>query len=239
MTSESEEAKEIQSLLDDFPTKTKHTPEQVIKKINVRYNNFDVDLIKNAVDKLKKSPIKIGLIFEELPTIIHQLLCQDIFSNGGEFRKCSDPNEGNVYFGPSKHRGIRIEEFIGCHPDKIKEKINRISVFIKKEDNNPILSVSKYYHNFVYIHPFYDLNGRIGRLLSSIYLGYHGLYIIWGAIESIEAKKRRFISLLNKCHRQLNKPSYEHKLNSLCKFWAQYIVSIDDQDIILNENKKL
>ncbi len=215
------ELSNIQDLLNTFPEKTNYSPDKALKIITTRYSQFN-RFYPDIIEHLKKHQDDFSAIFLSLPVTIHKFLCKDIFSNAGEFRKKSDPGKGMVYFGPSKHRGLRIEKYKGCVPEKIEAFLKSISNSLRPTDTNPVLSICIYYQKFVYMHPFYDLNGRIARLIASIYLGFHGKHIYWSAIENDPILKRRFITLLNNCHNQMGKPNYPYKVDTLYRFWNKY-----------------
>lgn len=65
--------------------------------------------------------------------------------------------------GKTIHRGIEGEEKI------IKEITNLIQV-LKNDEIEFFISVAIFHYYFGYIHPFYDGNGRINRLLTSLLL---------------------------------------------------------------------
>lgn len=180
------------------------------------------------ISGINESSQPISEIFFLLIQYFHKKLCDDIFSNAGKFRNISDPDEGKVHYGPYNPKIGRMAKFDGCHPENIYRELIELTSILSLEDTNSIFTAIKFYQRFVYIHPFYDTNGRIGRLLTKLYLGIHKYYIEWKPIEIDSKKKEQFINKLNKCHQQMDLPNYEYKLNKLYKFWQKYVISFDD-----------
>lgn len=60
----------------------------------------------------------------------------------------------------------------------------------------PVLAAVRFYQKFVNVHPFYDANGRIGRLIATMYLADHNLVLSWSEFDS----KSKFIKKLNYTH---------------------------------------
>jgi Fic family protein len=64
------------------------------------------------------------------------------------------------------------------HPDKIVELISDLEQFINDEslcDWDSLTKMAVIHHQFESIHPFYDGNGRTGRILNILYLVQQGL----------------------------------------------------------------
>jgi Fic family protein len=64
------------------------------------------------------------------------------------------------------------------HPDKIVELMSDLEQFINDEslcDWDPLTKMAIIHHQFESIHPFYDGNGRTGRILNILYLVQQGL----------------------------------------------------------------
>lgn len=61
------------------------------------------------------------------------------------------------------HRGIDGE-------DNIKMEMDKLLKLLHNEEYELLIRVSIFHYYFGYIHPFYDGNGRVNRLITSIYL---------------------------------------------------------------------
>lgn len=59
------------------------------------------------------------------------------------------------------------------HPDDIQRFMDNLVVYINDdaiEDIDPLIKLAIIHHQFESIHPFYDGNGRTGRIINSLYL---------------------------------------------------------------------
>ena len=63
------------------------------------------------------------------------------------------------------------------HPDEIIRLMAQLERFINEPDNeiDPLIRMAVIHHRFESIHPFYDGNGRTGRILNVLYLVKEGL----------------------------------------------------------------
>ena len=64
------------------------------------------------------------------------------------------------------------------HPDTIDQLMNNLVTFINNDalcDIDPLVKMAIIHHQFESIHPFYDGNGRTGRILNILYLIAQGL----------------------------------------------------------------
>ena len=62
-------------------------------------------------------------------------------------------------------------------PDIIRNKLKNLEVFINTEEDglDPLIKMALIHYQFEAIHPFYDGNGRTGRILNVLYLIFKGL----------------------------------------------------------------
>jgi len=64
------------------------------------------------------------------------------------------------------------------HPDKIKELMENLIAYINTDELDeldPLIKMAIIHHQFESIHPYYDGNGRAGRILNMLYLVNKGL----------------------------------------------------------------
>ncbi|MDO8812512.1 MAG: Fic family protein [Gallionella sp.] len=64
------------------------------------------------------------------------------------------------------------------HPDEIIALMTNLERFINEDDLcgwDPLTKMAVIHHQFESIHPFYDGNGRTGRIINILYLVQHGL----------------------------------------------------------------
>lgn len=95
---------------------------------------------------------------------------QILEKNKAGFRKVSGTtlkdNFGNVIYTPPQH------------PDEIEQLMANLVEFINDNelsDIDPLIKMAIIHHQFESIHPFYDGNGRTGRILNMLYLVAQGL----------------------------------------------------------------
>ena len=147
--------------------------------------NYGIEQIKDSY------PIALRLLKQ-----IHKHLLQN--SRGkhkmpGEFRNSQN------WIGGTRPGNAR---FVPPPPDKLMDVLGQLELFINEEDNIPTLVKAALIHlQFETIHPFLDGNGRVGRLLITLFLCAEGLL----------KSPFLYLSLFFKKNRQLY---YEH-LNSV------------------------
>lgn len=75
----------------------------------------------------------------------------------------NDPDRiGNLFYVPEFDRGVPAED--------VKLYMDSLFEYLTKKDLDPYIKAQIAHFYFVYIHPFYDVNGRTARTLSSWYL---------------------------------------------------------------------
>jgi Fic family protein len=162
---------------------------------------------------LKKLPQQaVEAFFQKIPAELHKQLFGGILSNAGVYRKATDPNKGEVFFGPSTN------QFAGAEPDTIERMLRQnISTLILHPDD-PVAVAAKFYQRFVYIHPFNDGNGRIARFIVEVYLICHQHRVDFERLR----KTTRWLKQLNYCHRKLKTNAPEKEYDHSLKWWAHH-----------------
>ena len=123
---------------------------------------------EELAEALKGLPDKaVYAFFREIPVEFHKQLFEGILNNAGEYRKSTDPNKGEVFFGPSTN------QFAGADPSMIESMLRQNISTLTLSSPDPVYVAAKFYQRFVYIHPFNDGNGRIARFIVEVYLIYH------------------------------------------------------------------
>jgi Fic family protein len=140
-----------------------------------------VDAMMYGLDRLQTLPISLRLIRE-----MHEKLLQSgrgQAQNPGEFRKSQNwiggTRPGNAFFVPPPH-----QEVIPCLGD-LEKFIHDTS------DLPPLIKAGLIHVQFETIHPFLDGNGRLGRLLITLYL----------CSKNVLKKPLLYLSLYFKTHR--------------------------------------
>ncbi|MCC5907520.1 MAG: Fic family protein [Balneolaceae bacterium] len=206
-------------LLKDFAADPNLTAEEVYRTSWSRFNileqvPFHEILHKKWILRVIRRPI-----YAVLPQAFHKFIYDGLFTFAGRYRSKNDPHDGNIYFG-QQHAQRRKPKFTGDHPDNIKEGILEAVRFLKRNPKNPLYNSARFYQKFVNVHPFYDANGRIGRLIASMYLADHDLVLSWSEFDS----KSKFIKKLNRCHLNPNADNFGYLVN----YMNQFTLTFDD-----------
>ena len=215
------ELETTQDLLDDFAASPGLTPEKVYKDSWSRYNTLQQAKLRVVFedDTFQNWPRK--KIYALLPKIIHNFIYQGLYSFAGVYRQKSDPGNGVIRFGPQY--GHRMEQkFRGDTPESIPRGVNEAVAHLIRGADDPVYQAMRFYQKFVNVHPFYDANGRIARMIANIYLANHELVLSWKDFDG----KGKFISKLNYCHKNPSKESFEYLVNYI----HPYVYRLNEED---------
>jgi Fic family protein len=215
----------LAELIRDFPPANPVDLEVAWKDIQTRYTVLEQH-IPQFLDFLRISAPPFSQNFNVLCHSFHEYLFSGIIANAGEFRKSTDPNMGFVAYGREVTRNPSTSQFSGSAPSSIVNDLNQACQFLKHEEIDPICASMRFYQRFVRIHPFYDGNGRVARMLITLYLSYHGFYPLWKKLE--ETKKNEFLKKLNACHLREKEKSFKMYFGYLCSFWRAYVIPKKD-----------
>ncbi len=198
-----EELQTTEDLLKDFAARPDLSAEEVYRISWSRYNllesvPFGEMMSANWKVRLLRIPI-----YAKLPQALHQFMYNDLYTFAGEYRKSDDPNRGNIYFG-LQHAHQHKPKFSGELPDKIDKGVLEAVLHLKKRVRDPMYQTVRFYQKFVKVHPFYDGNGRVARLISNAYLATQGMSISWNEFDS----KKKFRKKLNRCHLNPNEETF-------------------------------
>ncbi|NBC64489.1 MAG: hypothetical protein GVY07_02345 [Bacteroidetes bacterium] len=215
------ELQTAKDLLKDFAARPDLTAEEVYRISWSRYHILENAPIYKAVSSNWKLRLFKIPIYAKLPQALHQFMYKDLYTFAGQYRKSDDPNLGNIYFG-RQHAHQRRPKFSGDPPDLIEKEVFVAVSNLRKWVRDPVYKTVRFYQKFVNVHPFYDGNGRIARLIANSYLATHGLTISWSEFDS----KSKFIKRLNRCHL---KPS-EETFTLLTDYVKKYTFSFEELD---------
>ena len=213
-------------LLTDFGVAGHPPPEEALRLIGSR---FDVlmaafeGLADGSEDERGFARAQPAELYLRLARACHHALFVDLLRNAGDFRAHTDAGGGSVVFGGQSPRELR-PNFRGATPKSIEPELLRAFDLLAGSDD-PIRASILCYQRFQRVHPFYDANGRIGRLLVTLYLVAHGQYPQWAMLDQHHG---RFVHYLNHVHkRALDDPSRADHEDHLVRFWRKHVLDLD------------
>ncbi len=212
---ESHERTYLFELMQDFPAQGNMSIEMALKLLSIRYKKLDIVPIVERASRLGNK--EFSMFFSRLPRQLHTHLYKDILGNAGLYRRATEKNNGVVFFGIN-------QKFRGFAPAKISDGIIQAFSSFSQDDLQPIQTVVSFYQQFVYVHPFYDANGRIGRFITNVYLDSHGYFISWEQLH----RNSKWLKKLNACHVRYNSELYDTYLHHLVEHWSKFIVEKRD-----------
>ena len=148
-------------------------------------------ITENKIEKINSA--------EEIRKIYDEVFSEEIMINpenqldGKLFRK------GLVYVTDSSMKNVHLGD---SNEDLILKHIQNLIIFMNKKDINFLLKACITHYCFEYIHPFYDGNGRFGRLIFSMYLArkldvFTGLSLSYAIFSEKEKYSKLFLNTSN------------------------------------------
>ena len=136
---------------------------------------------------------------EEIRKIYNEVFSEEIMINpenqldGKLFRK------GLVYVRDSSMKNVHLGD---SNEELLLKHIQNLIIFMNKKDINFLLKACITHYYFEYIHPFYDGNGRFGRLIFSMYLArkldvFTGLSLSYAIFSEKEKYSKLFLNTSN------------------------------------------
>ena len=148
-------------------------------------------ITENKIEKINSA--------EEIRKIYDEVFSEEIMINpenqldGKLFRK------GLVYVTDSSMKNVHLGD---SNEDLILKHIQNLIIFMNKKDINFLLKACITHYYFEYIYPFYDGNGRFGRLIFSMYLArkldvFTGLSLSYAIFSEKEKYSKLFLNTSN------------------------------------------
>ena len=116
-------------------------------------------ITENKIEKINSA--------KEIRKIYDEIFSEEVMTNSGNELDGKLFRKGLVYVEDSSMKNVHLED---STEELILEHIENLIEFMNKKDINFLLKACITHYYFEYIHPFYDGNGRFGRLIFSMYL---------------------------------------------------------------------
>ena len=127
-------------------------------------NNY-MSAISEAIEQLDKLPVSSRLIKNT-----HKILLQDV---RGKYKMPGEYRTSQNWIGGASLADAR---YIPPHHSLLNSLMSDLENFINADDGTPdLIKIAIVHYQFETIHPFLDGNGRIGRLLITLYLVSKGI----------------------------------------------------------------
>lgn len=133
----------------------------VAKNLDVKDVVNYVNACNYGIERLNTLPLCNRFLKE-----LHSVLMQGVRGedkNPGEFRKSQN------WIGPS---GCSLKEarYIPPNVEDMNMLMNNLEEFMNNTEYDPLIQIALIHYQFETIHPFLDGNGRVGRLLITLFL---------------------------------------------------------------------
>ena len=133
----------------------------------------DIKEVQNAYEIYEKLDILNPYSIEDL-LVAHRIMTKDLIKESGVFRS----GNAGVYDG---------EKLIhaGTPSSYIPEVMENLFTWLKESSLHPLIKACLFHYEFEFIHPFFDGNGRTGRLWHTLILSKWKPFFAWVPIESL------------------------------------------------------
>ena len=148
-------------------------------------NPTEIKEVQNAYEAyelmLKLNPLSVKDLLKA-----HRLMMKGLVKENGKFRSSGvGVFEGNklIHMAPPA--------------DFVSEHIHNLIEWYKKSEYHPLIKSAVFHYEFEFIHPFFDGNGRIGRMWHSLLLGKWKDLFFWLPIEElIQSRQKEYYEAL-------------------------------------------
>jgi len=152
----------IEGTLSSFSDLLLFEASKIKKEKDVEEVNNYVKALEFGFNYLKKNPINLEFILKT-----HKILLTNV---RGDEAKPGEFRDGRVWIGPPGCI-IRDATYVPPPPNEMKGNLKEFEKYLLSKQNfPPLINTALIHYQFEAIHPFFDGNGRIGRLLIIFYL---------------------------------------------------------------------
>ncbi len=148
------------------------TTQDELFKYQLQANNKNI-----AAKEVSQYSDAMNCVFQQLQT--HNLITTNTIVEAQKIIKGNDAGlrtqQGTTLFNEKSGEVV----YTPPNPDELPELLKDLEQFINnidiEPDLDPLIKMAIIHHQFESIHPFYDGNGRIGRIVNIVYLVQQGL----------------------------------------------------------------
>lgn len=203
---EAQASSEIENIVTSNEQIFKATVSEQAAVYNVREVMHYKEALWHGIKQLEKKPVLNTNLFISIMQIIKNT--HTGIRTTGETKLINPHTDKVVYTPPSGEKIIR-------------DKLKNLEEYIHADDDvDPLIKMAIIHYQFEAIHPFYDGNGRTGRIILMLYLRWSGLLELPAMYLSKEIN--------------INKNEYYKKLRAVTEkkeweAWVLYILNIIEQ----------
>ena len=125
-----------------------------------------VTALEYGIERLKRLPLSLRLIKE-----IHQRLLEGVRGESARPGEIRDVQNWIGVPGSTPHTAT----YVPPPPQQVLPALEQLERFLDERGTPPLIQIALVHHQFEAIHPFLDGNGRVGRLLVTLYLVERGV----------------------------------------------------------------
>lgn len=206
-------------------------PKAENKKIQIEVNNHTRALV-NGAEYLNLEPFSHSFIQNTHGYMMKDLLSPDKANTLGKYKKADNRivnSVGTVIFTPPSHSETKK------YMDELISYMNDYS-----DGVHPLIKAAIIHSQFESIHPFSDGNGRVGRILVSLYL-YKAKVInfpFFYISEAISQDKTVYYNMLTNSRTNSYSEWIKYFLNKIIVQTKKHIGYIDSLDNLYNRTKR-
>lgn len=150
------------SLSDVFLFEAKEEKDPKETDFDLREVINHINATEHALKKIKTQELNLELILE-----LHKILLKGV---RGEKKEPGQIRTAQNWIG-KPNSSLTDATFVPPEPEKVKPLLENLFAYLNTEDNiPPLIKIGMAHYQFESIHPFRDGNGRIGRLIITLFL---------------------------------------------------------------------